>query len=559
MRIPFFSRSAPSTALAVADRVEPEARRETPSSVRMYKGAEFNRLNSDWAAFGTSQDAEVRGSLRTLRNRSRSLVRDNDYAKNAVRQVRLNVIGKGVALKPKFKQLRGDKLNEAANTAAAKAWKRWTRAATCHTGGTLSFQEIERLAITALAESGEVIIRKIYRSFGGSRIPFALEVIESDQLIDEYNGMADNGDQIRMGVQSDQWGRPTFYWFYPRHPGDYQFQGNGTEKYLKVPADEIIHLYITDRPGQTRGIPWMHTAMQRMRHMGGFEEAEVIKARGQASMMGFIVTPDGDAQTTTDANGERVSHFEPGRIDALGPGEDFRAFAPTSPGGSYDPFIRSMLRGVAAGLGQSYAPLSGDYSQTNYSSSRLALMTDRDNWQTIQQWFIAAFHQNIFEAWLDASVMSGALTLPYFEMNRNDYVEQIIWSPRTWGWIDPYKEAQAYRVAVRSGFMTLEQAIEENSNMSLEEYFEQRQREVELARELGIVLDTDPSQVNEKGIAQRAPNTMTDGAATDPDAIENGADADSTAGAENDDDGGNGTETETEVAATDQTATPSGQ
>ena len=415
MRVPFFRRTGPATA--VVERVEPIVSRVTPASVRMYKGAEFTRLNADWAAFGTSQDAEVRGSLRTLRNRSRSLCRDNDYAKNAVRQVRINVIGKGVALKPKFKQLRGDKLNEAANAQASKLWRRWTRATNCHTAGELSFQDIERLVMSSLVESGEVIVRQIYQAFGGSRVPLGLEVIESDQLIDDYNGVADNGEEIRMGVQVDRWRRPTFYYFYPKHPGDYQFQGTSAEKFIKVPASEIIHLYVTDRPGQTRGIPWMHTAMQRMRHMGGFEEAEVVKARGQASMMGFIKSPDGETQDDGVQNGQRVSAFEPGKIEALGPGEDFVPFAPTSPGGSYDPFVRSMLRGVAAGIGQSYAPLSGDYSQTNYSSSRLALMTDRDHWQVIQQWLIGKFHQRVFESWPDMTAISSQESDPRQKLN----------------------------------------------------------------------------------------------------------------------------------------------
>jgi hypothetical protein len=100
--------------------------------------------------------------------------------------------------------------------------------------------------------------------------------------------------------------------------------------------------------------------------------------------------------------------------------------------------------------------------------------------------------------------------------------------------------------------MTLEQAIRENSNMSLEEYLAQREREVEMCRELGIVLDTDPSQVNEKGIAQRAPNTMTDQAATDPGALEAGADPDDTAGEENDDDNGAGTESESDASTLDK-------
>ena len=49
---------------------------------RNYAGADLNRLTSDWVSQGTSADSEVKNSLRILRNRARSLVRDSDFAKS---------------------------------------------------------------------------------------------------------------------------------------------------------------------------------------------------------------------------------------------------------------------------------------------------------------------------------------------------------------------------------------------------------------------------------------------------------------------------------------------
>ena len=46
--------------------------------------------------------------------------------------------------------------------------------------------------------------------------------------------------------------------------------------------------------------------------------------------------------------------------------------------------MRFMLREIAAGTGVSYESLSRDYSQSNYSSSRLALIDDRDLWRVFQ-------------------------------------------------------------------------------------------------------------------------------------------------------------------------------
>jgi capsid protein len=43
----------------------------------MFDAAKWNRFTTDFLAPNTSADAELRGSLKVLRNRSRALVRDN--------------------------------------------------------------------------------------------------------------------------------------------------------------------------------------------------------------------------------------------------------------------------------------------------------------------------------------------------------------------------------------------------------------------------------------------------------------------------------------------------
>ena len=55
-----------------------------------------------------------------------------------------------------------------------------------------------------------------------------------------------------------------------------------------LPADELIHLFIADRPGQTRGVSWLASALQDLHHLAGFQEASVIRARAARSVMGFI-------------------------------------------------------------------------------------------------------------------------------------------------------------------------------------------------------------------------------------------------------------------------------
>lgn len=464
---------------------------------RAYAGSAINRLTSDWIASSTSADSELRGSLRVLRNRSRELCRNNDYAKGALRTITNNVVGKGIPLQSQVKKKRGDKLDEPINTAIEELWVQWQNAKYCDVRGKLCFADIERLLMRSIVESGEVLVRLVRQPFGGSPVPLALEIIEADQLCDEYTSATIvSGNQIRMGVEVDAWQRPVAYWLYPHHPGDYQFHFK-TNELLRIPASQVLHLYICDRPGQTRGVPWFHTALMRLRHVGGFEEAELVAARAQASVMGFIQTPDGGELLGETYNGERVSSLAPGAIEVLGPGETFAGFAPTRPNQGFDPFVRMMLRAVASGVGMSYEALSSDYSNTSYSSARTALLDERDNYRIVQDWLIKNFHEPVFELWLELAVMVGALNLPMYELNPRFY-QKTRWVPRGWQWVDPQNEVSAYKEAIKAGFTTTSQVVAQ-SGLDIEDVLKERRRELDLASESEVGFDTTIEAKEEKG------------------------------------------------------------
>jgi lambda family phage portal protein len=198
--------------------------------------------------------------------------------------------------------------------------------------------------------------------------------------------------------------------------------------------------------------------------------------------------------------GERVSEFQPGVFKYLQPGESVSVPDLNSPDGQLEPFTRSMLRAVAAGIGVSFESISKDYSQSNYSSSRLSLLEERDAYRVLQRYMIENFHQPVFEAWLDMAVLGGALNLPSYETNPDRY-RASKWVPRSWEWVDPQREVDAYKTAVRCGFKTLAQVISEQGG-DLDDVLLQRQAELAKLDELEIVLDTDPSEVNGSGASQ---------------------------------------------------------
>lgn len=470
---------------------------------RAYEGALVSRLTADWVTSSTSADAEIDGSLVRLRNRSRQLVRDNAYARQALRAIACNVVGHGIRMQAQVPMQRGGgRLDERLNRQIEGAWERWCRPQTCHVAGRLSFVEISRLAIQAMAESGEVFVRLVPQPFGGGAVPLALEILEAD-LVDEgkTSGPEADGSEWRMGVRVDRWGRPISYAFRTRHPGD--AAGSVGYQVREVPADQVLHLALIERPGQTRGVPWFAAAIKRLHHLAGYEEAEVVRARAASSLMGFITSPEGELIGDDVYDAERVSNFEPGVFKYLAPGETVSVPQLDAPDGQFEPFLRAMLRAVAASVGCSYETISRDFSQSNYSSSRLSLLEDRENWRQLQQHLIEHLHRPVLERWMGAAVAAGVLQLPGYEIAPERF-DAVRWFPRGWGWVDPAKEVAAYREAVRCGFATQAQIVAEQGG-DLEDLLMARAAEVQRAESLGLQLDTNPADDLQGGAPSATP------------------------------------------------------
>lgn len=470
---------------------------------RAYEGALMSRLTSDWVTSSTSADAEIDGSLVRLRNRSRQLHRDNPYIQAARRAIVTNVVGRGIRMQSRVAMMRGGgKLDKPLNDRIESWWRRWCRKEYCDAAGKLSFPRILRQAIGALPESGEVFIRLVPQEFGGSGTLLGLEVLEAD-LCDEGHtvGPDANGNEWRMGVQVNRWGRPTAYRFRSRHPGD--VSGAIGYQTVDVPAEQIIHLFVADRPGQTRGVPWLAAIIKRMHHLAGFEEAEVVGKRARSSLMGFIQSPEGELTGDDVHDGERVTTFEPGVFKHLAPGESVSVPQLGNADTQYEAFLRPMLRALSAGSGVPYPTVSSDYSQANYSSSRLERLEVLEWWRSLQDLLIEDVCQVVFERAMAAAVAGGALQLPGYEMAPERY-ESVRWFPRGWEFVDPQKEAAANKELVRAGFRTQAQIVAEQGG-DLEDLLAARAQEVARAQELGLQFDTNPADDQQGGAPSATP------------------------------------------------------
>ena len=482
----------------------PQSRKYTPkfstaTRENAFNSATLDRLTATFTGTSLSVNEMLRTDLVKMRHRSRSLVNNNDYGKKFISMVKANVVGsKGVRLQAKAKGSNGlpDTMD---NEAIETAWKDWGKMQNCGVTGKLSLLDIQRVAVSTVAMEGECLIRIVYRSV--YKYGMALQLIEADRLDVELNETLKDGNRIVMSVELDEFDVPVAYYILTSHPSEsvYTFSGR---KYLRIPASEMIHLFVPERISQARGIPWMHASIRRLNMIDGYEEAELVAARAGASKMGFYYTETGEEYTgddTDDATGAPIQNAEPGTFEQLPMGTKFEAYDPQHPTGAYNYFLKGTLKGAAAGLGVSYTGYTGDLEAVNYSSIRAGLIEERENWRLVQGWFVEHCMALIYDKWLTGALTRGLIInaagvkLP---LSRKEKFLSVTWQARGWAWVDPLKDQQANDAAVAAGHKT-NSAVVAATGEDLEEVYEQLAWERELAAKYGLDFSNKVSMNND--------------------------------------------------------------
>lgn len=452
----------PAEAPPARERVEPTVaappaeKRAAPRGLpRAWLAAAPSRLLADLpGGAAAAPNREIRQSLAVLRARSRWLAQNDGFSKGFFRLLRRNVAGPSgfdlqMAVPLDNNPARRD---EDANQRIEAAWREWSGVGACDVSGKLSFAAVLQAIITGVARDGEAIVRKV-RGQRFNRAGLALQLIDPSQLPEDMNTPPGVGfiggyrfpaaNAIRMGVELSEWGRPVAYHLRTSVPNDDAWRF-GAQLYQRVPAEEIVHLFVTDWPGQVRGIPWLEAGIRSLAMMDGYAEAELVAAREGANKMGFyqlgenVDANDVPAELTTD--GRLVQNAEAGTFELLPKGVEFKSYDPQHPNAAFKEFIGTILRQASAGTGVSYNAFANDRAGLNYSALRAVALDDRDEYRTIQHWLIEAFALPFFGEWLREMLISGITGLPagkFYKFNAPNF------HPRGWQWVDPQNEIKA--------------------------------------------------------------------------------------------------------------------
>ncbi len=478
-------------SVSTLNNASPVVRRTVLKQVgaRMFKAGDSDRMQETWNPGGYNVDTALRMRLEKMRRRSREQFYNNEYAKRFYGLLKSNVIGHtGITLQMKATG-QDNKLDTIGNGRVEKAWLKWCKRGNCDVTRKLSFIDVCKLILETTARDGEIFVRKIKGYDNSCR--FAIQLIEADLVDITLNTALASGNTIRMGIEFDIWDAPVAYWFLTRHPGDYLYGYTGGLTHNRIPADEIIHLFAPEFVRQSRGYPWGHAAMSRLRKIDKYEEAEITAAYGAAAKMGFYeVDPNADPDEEYDGDDEAgdedlLAEFDPFSIEKLPPGYKFKAWDPQHPSGNYDPTMSRMLRAVACGFMMSYHSLANDRGDANYGSQRGGTLEDRDVFKLIQTWLVETLLDNLFPEWLPFAVASGTCNISPLDISRMS--DAAAWKPRRWDWIDPLKDVMSKIKEKEAGLTTATSIVAEKGG-DIEDMYQEKQQEMQLEQTYGVSL-----------------------------------------------------------------------
>ena len=481
----------------------------------------------DWLPWIRSPDSEINMFRDRMVARSRDLARNDGWASGGVTRILDNTVGTNLRLSanPDYRALalrHGIKAFDAQwadefRRAAEALWRGFADNAGRYNDVSrqMTIGQQFRLAMRHKLIDGEALGLMYWLpervGYGAADYATSLLLVDPDRLSNPYQ-MIDS-KLMRGGVEISEHGVPVAYHIRKAEQNDWYLavEANTWERVEREDEDgwqRVIHDFDRDRAGQHRGIGVFTPVLAHAKMLARYYGVE-LQAATIAATFGTYVTSPYDPAIVQDslANGdgeelplyqslraewanERPAMLNGARIPTLAPGESIQGVSAEHPHGNFQEFAHEMLRTMAAALGVSAEQITQDWSKTNYSSARAALL---ESWKTLSRRadeFKTNFASPAYGNWLWEAMENGELPLP---AGAPDFIEaRTAYSRCNWlgvgrGWVDETKEAAGAVMRMEGGLSTLKDEAKMQGR-DWEEVIQQRAIEVKMFKEAGLTL-----------------------------------------------------------------------
>jgi lambda family phage portal protein len=486
-----------------------------------HSGASYHRKQlSNWRPSQLPADIDLLPDLPTLVSRSRDLHRNNGVAAASLQTLQDNVAGTGLRLAswPDYRAL--GKTKEWAmewSTNVEALWRTWASTTACDVANEMTFDTMTQLVFRSGVENGEAIALGMWMERPNTPYRTCIQLVESDRLSNPFGTPPSPawqstgtmgipigaGAAIIGGVEKDVFGKPIAYYIRkaPLWLGGWAVAlSGGPEEWERIPAEtdwgrkRVLHMHSKERIGQSRGRPILTPVIEQFRMLDSYQRTELQSAIVNALVAGVIETPvdpmtlietmGGNANTYLENKNEYRVQLEGGSMIPLYPGDKMTPFMPARPAAQFSQFVEAISRQIGAALGLPYELALKDFSKTNYSSARAALLEAWRFFTVRRAWLAAYWAGPVYRLWLEEAINMGQVEAPDF-YEKKEYYWRSKWIGMGRGWIDPVKEAEAAQLRMQTMISTLENECAEQGQ-DWNEVLEQRRIEQDRMKELGL-------------------------------------------------------------------------
>ncbi|WNC90949.1 phage portal protein [Paraburkholderia sp. FT54] len=497
------------------------------SSLFPYEAASVQTKEmGEWFPWIRSPDSEINFARDRMVSRSRDLARNDGWASGGITRILDNTVGAHMRLSanPDWQYLR--RFNEKFDPtwadefrkAVEALWRGYSEDLGRYNDVTrqLTMSQQLRLALRHKLIDGEDLFvahwmpERIGR--GAAQFATAFLLVDPDRLSNPYQ-MVDT-KYLRGGVEIDDYGVPVAYHIRKAHQNDWYNAVESMEWERVEREDEdgwrrVIHDFERDRAGQNRGIGVFTPVLAHAKMLARYYGVE-LQAATVATIFGTYVTSPYDpkmVEAAMDSDGEELGFYQDLRADwskerpamlsgvrvpTLAPGEEIKQVNAAHPHVGFEDFAHEMLRSIAAAMGVSAEQITQDWSKTNYSSARAALL---ESWKTLSRRsaeFKTGTATPLYSSWLQEAMERGDLDdvlptsglIPEFVEAATAY-SRCDWLGVARGWVDPVKEKQGAILGLDGGLSTLKRECAEQG-LDYEEVIQQRAIEVKMFRDAGL-------------------------------------------------------------------------
>ncbi|HMM63921.1 MAG TPA: phage portal protein [Mesorhizobium sp.] len=375
-----------------------------------------------------------------LARRARYLAANNALAASGVEAWVSALVGTGI--KPQSAHADPD-----ARAALNLAFENWTDEADAD--GLTDHYGQQAIMVRRMVIDGEAFALLVNTDAG-----LRVRLLDAEQVDASLNRELRDGGRIVQGIEFDAAGRRVAYHVLPERPG-MPFAVLPLTP-TRVPAEQVVHMFRPEVPGQVRGISWFAPVMLRLADLDQWRDAQLVRQKVAAMLAGFVTSVDGSGQPF---EGEQrgaglVGGLEPGTLKYLDAGQDIRFSEPAKIGAEVIDFAKVTEREIAVGLGLPASIFTGDLSEVNYSSIRAGLVEWRRRVEAIQHGVIAfQALRPIWKRWAATEVLSGRVT------STVDAAMPVKFITPKQQWVDPAKDVQAELDAIAGGLMSRREAV----------------------------------------------------------------------------------------------------